>query len=70
MPQSSTLSSGLDVHTESIAVAYVKKEPDADGIYHGTIGTRHVDGDQRIRKFQAKAKHLVFVYEAGPWVVC
>ncbi|MGH8063991.1 MAG: transposase [Candidatus Entotheonellia bacterium] len=32
----------------------------------GTIGTRQCDLDQRIRPLHSKAKHLVFVYEAGP----
>jgi transposase len=66
MNHSSTLYVGLDVHKESIAVAYVAKEHDAEVIYLGTIGTRQVDIDQLVRKLQAKAKHLVFVYEAGP----
>jgi transposase len=66
MSHSSTLYIGLDVHKESIAVAYVAKEHEAEVIYLGTIGTRHADIDQLVRKLQAKAKHLVFVYEAGP----
>jgi len=66
MHQSSTLYIGMDVHKEAIAVAYVAKDHDADVIYLGTIGTRHVDIDNLIRKLQAKAKHRVFVYEAGP----
>jgi transposase len=66
MRHSSTLYVGLDVHKESIAVAYIAKEHAADVIYLGTIGTRHVDIDQRLRKLQSKAKPLVFVYEAGP----
>jgi transposase len=66
MSHSSTLYVGLDVHKESMAVAYVAKEHDAEVIYLGTIGTRHADIDQLVRKLQAKAKHLVFVYEAGP----
>jgi transposase len=66
MPQSSTLDVGLDVHKESIAVAYVAKDHDAEVIYLGSIGTRQADIDQVVRKLQAKAKHLVFVYEAGP----
>jgi transposase len=66
MPQSSTLYVGLDVHKESIAVAYVAQEHGAEVTYLGTIGTRQCDLDQLIRKMQSKAKHLVFVYEAGP----
>src|SRR5687768_12297316 len=66
MHQSSTLYVGLDVHKESIAVAYVAKAHDAEVIFLGTIGTRQADIDQLVRKLQSKAKHLVFVYEAGP----
>jgi transposase len=66
MPQSSTLYVGLDVHKDSIAVAYVAQDHGADVIYYGTIGTRHGNIDQLTRKLQAKAPHLVFVYEAGP----
>ena len=66
MHQSSTLYIGLYVHKESIAVAYVAKAHDAEVIFLGTIGTRQADIDQLVRKLQAKAKHLVFVYEAGP----
>jgi transposase len=66
MPQSSTLYVGLDVHKESIAVAYIPEEHGAEVTSLGTIGTRQCDIDHLIRKMQSKAKHLVFVYEAGP----
>jgi transposase len=66
MNQSSTLYVGMDVHKESIAVAYVAEEHHAEVIYLGAIGTRQCDIDQLIRKMQSKSKHLVFVYEAGP----
>jgi len=66
MRHSSTLSIGLGVHKESIAVAYVAHAHDAEVIYLGTIGTRQADIDQLVRKLHSKAKHLVFVYEAGP----
>jgi transposase len=66
MNQSRTLYIGLDVHKESLAVAYVATDHDADVIYLGIIGTRHVDIDSLVRKLPSKAKHLVFVYEAGP----
>lgn len=66
MSQSSTLYVGMDVHKDSIAVAYVGQEHHAEVIYFGAIGTRQCDIDQRIRKMQSKSKHLVFVYEAGP----
>jgi transposase len=66
MHQSSTLSIGLDVHKESIAVAYVAQEHHAEVVSLGTIGTRQCDIDQLLRKMQSKSKHLIFVYEAGP----
>jgi transposase len=66
MSQSSTLYVGMDVHKESIAVAYVAKAHDAEVTFLGTIGTRQVDIDQLVRKLHSKAQHLVFVYEAGP----
>jgi transposase len=66
MPESTTLYVGMDVHKESIAVAYVARDHDARVIYLGTIGTRQADIDQLIRQLHSKAKHLVFVYEAGP----
>jgi transposase len=66
MPQSSTLYVGMDVHKDSIAVAYVAEDHPPDVIFLGTIGTRQGDIDQLIRKLQSKSPHLVFVYEAGP----
>ena len=66
MSQSSTLFVGMDVHKETIAVAYVAQEPGAEGTYFGTIGTRQCDIDTLIRKRQSKAQHLIFIYEAGP----
>jgi transposase len=66
MSQSSTLFIGMDVHKDTIAVAYVAQDHGAEVTYLGTIGTRQCDSDQLIRKMQSKAKHLIFVYEAGP----
>jgi transposase len=66
MSQSSTLFIGLDVHKDSIAVAYMAQDHGAEVTYLGAIGTRQGDIDQMIRKMQSKAKHLIFVYEAGP----
>src|SRR5918999_1799697 len=66
MPQSTTLYVGMDVHKESIAVAYIANAPHAEVIYLGSIGTRQCDIDQLIRQLQSKSKELVFVYEAGP----
>jgi transposase len=66
MHQSSTLYIGMDVHKDTTAVAYVANAPDAEVVFLGTIGTRHGDSDQLIRKRPSKATHVIFVYEAGP----
>jgi transposase len=66
MAQGSTLFIGLDVHKETIAVAYVGEEREAEVLSLGTIGTRQKDIDVLVRKLQGKGKPLHFVYEAGP----
>jgi transposase len=66
MSQSSTLFIGMDVHKDSIAVAYVAQDHGAEVTYLGAIGTRQGDMDHLIRKMPSKAKQLLFVYEAGP----
>src|SRR5215470_17300056 len=66
MHQSSTLYVGLDVHKESIAVAYVAHEHHAEVVSLGNIGTRQCDIVQLIRRLQSTSPHLVFVSEAGP----
>ena len=66
MAQSSTLYVGMDVHKESIAVAYVAQEFGAAVVSLGTVGTRQCAIDKLIRQLQSKSKQLVFVYEAGP----
>src|SRR6266511_3905016 len=67
MSQSSTLFIGMDVHKDSIAVADVAQDHGAEVMYLGAIGPRQCDSDQLIRKMPSNAKHLIFVYEAGPW---
>src|SRR5499427_8383611 len=66
MHQSSTLYVGLDVHKESIAIAYVAQAHGAEVVSLGNIGTRQCDIDKLIRQLQSKSSHLIFVYEAGP----
>jgi transposase len=66
MKQPSTLYVGLDVHKDSIAVAYVVQDHGAEFVSLGNIGTRPCDIDQLIRRLQSKTPHLVLVYEAGP----
>ena len=66
MSQSSTLFIGMDVHKETIAVAYIAQDHGAEVTSLGAIGTRQYAIDQLIRKRPSKAQHLIFVSEAGP----
>jgi transposase len=66
MNQSRTLDVGMDVHKDSIAVAYVADDHPPEVVFLGAIGTRQCDIAQLLRKLQSKSQHLVFVYEAGP----
>src|ERR1700756_5303014 len=67
MGQSSkTLYVGLDVHKDTIAVAYAPEDRGAEVVSLGMIGTRQSDIDKLIRKLQSKGAALIFVYEAGP----
>jgi transposase len=56
----------MDVHKETIAVAYIAQDHGAEVTSLGTNGTRQCDIDQLIRKMPSKATHLIFIYEAGP----
>jgi hypothetical protein len=63
MNQFRTLSIGWDVHRESIAVAYVAKDPEADVIDLGTIGhdtstsiTSSAHGHRRLNTWSSSAK--------------
>ena len=66
MRDSRTRYVGLDVHQESIAVAYAREARDAEVVCWGRLGTRQRDSDKRIRTLTSKTQQLVFVYEAGP----
>ena len=66
MSQSRTLYVGMDVQKDTIAVASVAKDHDAEVVARGPFGTRQCDIDPLMRPLQAQAQHLVFVYEAGP----
>src|SRR2546430_2767621 len=63
---SKTLFVGLDVHKDTIAVAYAPNDRGADVVSLGTIGTRQCDIDKLTRRLESKGATLVFVYEAGP----
>jgi len=67
MDQSSkTLYVGLDVHKDSIAVAYAPEDRGGEVVSLGAIGTRQCDIDKLIRRLESKGATPVFVYEAGP----
>ena len=62
MHQSRTLSLGLDVQKESIAVAYVPKEDHTEVVSLGNIGTRQCDIDQLIRTALGPTRQLSMPY--------
>ena len=66
MPQPTTVFVGLDVHKDSISVAYAAGGRSDRPEFLGPIGTRHADLEKMIRRMRSKAANLVFAYEAGP----
>ncbi len=66
MNHSTTLYVGLDVHKESISVAYAHSDPGSEPVFVGPIGTRQCDIDKMVRRLHSRASRLLFVYEAGP----
>ena len=66
MSQSRPRFIGMDGHKETIAVAYGAQDHGAEVTSLGTMGTRQCDIDQLVRQMPSKAKHLLFVSEAGP----
>jgi hypothetical protein len=67
MSQSSTLFIGMEVHKESMAVAYVAQDPGAQVPSRGPIGTCPCDIDPLLRKRPATAPHVRGIYAASPW---
>ena len=57
---------GLDVHKDSIAVAYAQGQSADPPVYVGAIGTREADLTKLIRQLRSKTPTLRFAYEAGP----
>ena len=66
MEQPTTVFVGLDVHKDSISVAYAAGGRSDRPEFLGPIGTRHADLEKMIRRMRSKAANLVFAYEAGP----
>jgi hypothetical protein len=60
----STLYVGLDVHKDSITVAYAIGMGDVELL--GKIGTMQIDVDRLCKRLLAKSKRICIVYEAGP----
>jgi transposase len=63
---SKTLFVGLDVHKDTIAVAYAPEDRGTEVVSLGMIGTRQYDIDKLIRQLESKGAALMFAYEAGP----
>ena len=66
MPQSRTLSVGFDVHTASMAGAYLAPAPPAEGVSLGPIATRQGASATRLRRLPSHSPPLVLVSAAGP----
>ena len=66
MHKPTTIFVGLDVHKDSISVAYACEDRDTEITFVGPIGTLQRDIDKLVRRLQSKASRLVFAYEAGP----
>ncbi|WP_321928661.1 IS110 family RNA-guided transposase [Paraburkholderia guartelaensis] len=64
MEHDSTLYVGLDVHKDSITVAYAVGMGDVE--VFGKVGTMQIDVDRLCKRLQSKAPHIFLVYEAGP----
>lgn len=64
MEHDSTVYVGLDVHKESITVAYAVGTGDVEVL--GRIGTTRGDIDRLCKRLRSKGRHVHVVYEAGP----
>jgi transposase len=64
MSSDSVVLVGLDVHKDSIMVAYSVGFGDVENL--GKISPRATDIDRLCKRMQSKASQVVFVYEAGP----
>src|SRR5262245_18145944 len=66
MAQCTPVSVGLDVHRDSISVAYAAGSSRTPPHFVGKIGTRQADVDKLVRRLLGRSSNLVFAYEAGP----
>jgi transposase len=64
MENDSTLYVGLDVHKDSITIAYALGNGEVE--LPGRIGTTQTDIDRLCERLQSKARCIHVVYEAGP----
>ncbi len=64
MEHDSTLYVGLDVHKDSITVAYALGTVEVELL--GKIDTSKADIDRLCKRLQSKARRIRLVYEAGP----
>ncbi|MGF6368967.1 transposase [Paraburkholderia sp. RAU6.4a] len=64
MEHNSTVYVGLDVHKESITVAYSIDAGEVELL--GKIGTTPAEIDRLCKRLQSKARRVCVVYEAGP----
>jgi transposase len=66
MNKPTTVFVGLDVHKDSISVAYAVGDTTDPPVFLGPIRNRQAEIDALVRRLYSKAPHLVFAYEAGP----
>jgi len=66
MSKRSTVFVGLDVHKNSISVAYALENSRTEPVFVGSIGSRQYDIDKLVRRLQSKGSGLLCAYEAGP----